>query len=50
MARPIIEGPPESGSPSGSLRRRLAWFFAIAFASAAATALIAYLLEALLPR
>lgn len=50
MARPIIDGPPEPGSPSRPLWRRLAWFFAIALASAATTALVAYLLEALLPR
>jgi hypothetical protein len=47
----IIEpqGPPEEGAPRGSLGRRLAWFAALAIASAGATALIAYALKALLP-
>jgi hypothetical protein len=46
----IIEGPPEREEPPRPLARRLAWFVAIAIASAAATALVAYGLEALLPR
>jgi hypothetical protein len=46
----IIEGPP---GPETEARRpfwkRLAWFIGLAIASAAATALVAYGLEALLP-
>jgi len=45
----IIEGPPESGAPVRPLWRRVAWFAALALASAAATALVAYALKALLP-
>jgi hypothetical protein len=45
----IIEGPPEPGAPAQPLWRRLAWFAAIALASLAATALVAYGLKALLP-
>jgi len=44
----IIEPPPEPGTPSPPLPRRLAWFFGLAIASAAATAGLAYLLKALL--
>lgn len=46
----IIEGPPDPDEQRRPLARRLAWFVAIAIASAAATALAAYGLEALLPR
>ena len=46
----IIEGPPAPGAPSRPLWRRLAWFAALALGSAAATVLVAYGLEALLPR
>ena len=46
----IIEGPPGPGEPGRPLGRRLAWFMGIALASAVATALVAYGLEALLPR
>ena len=46
----IIEGPPDRDERRRPLARRLAWFVAIALASAAATALVAYGLEALLPR
>ena len=46
----ILEGPPEPGAPPRPLGRRLAWFAGIAAASALVTALIAYGLEALLPR
>jgi hypothetical protein len=45
----IIEGPPEPGAPTAPLWRRLAWFAAIALASAALTAAAAYALKALLP-
>jgi hypothetical protein len=47
----IIEpqGPPEHGERPGPLGRRLGWFFAVALASAAVTALAAYALKALLP-
>lgn len=45
---PAIIEPPEPGTPSPPLRRRLAWFFGLAVASAAATAAVAYLLKALL--
>jgi hypothetical protein len=45
----IIEGPPEPGAPCPPLWRRIAWFAAIAVASLAATAGVAYGLKALLP-
>lgn len=45
----IIEGPPEPGAPPAPLARRLAWFAALAIGAGLATALIASLLEALLP-
>lgn len=46
----IIEGPPGAGEAAPRpLWRRLGWFFGLAIASAAATALAAYGLEALLP-
>ncbi|MEO8927366.1 MAG: hypothetical protein ABI306_09420 [Caulobacteraceae bacterium] len=45
----IIEGPPELGAPRRPLWRRLAWFATLALGSAAATAVVAYLLKALLP-
>ena len=45
----IIEGPPEPGAPAPPLWRRLAWFVAIAVASLAGTATVAYGLKALLP-
>lgn len=48
--RPIIEGPPAPGDRPGPLARRLAWFFGLAAATAAATVIVAYVLEALLPR
>jgi hypothetical protein len=47
---PIIEGPPGRGDPPRPLLRRMGWFIAIAVGSALATALVAYGLEALLPR
>jgi hypothetical protein len=50
MARRIIDGPPDSGAPLSPIAMRLAWFFAIAFGSALATAVVAYGLEALVPR
>ncbi|THD68359.1 hypothetical protein [Phenylobacterium sp.] len=46
--RAIIEPPPEPGAPLAPLAQRLAWFFGLAFAAAAATAVVAYLLKALL--
>ncbi len=46
----IIEGPPAPGDPPRPPWRRLAWFAALAVGSAAATALVAWGLEALLPR
>jgi hypothetical protein len=49
-APPIIEGPPDPGDPPRPLARRLAWLAGIAVASALVTALVAYGLEALLPR
>jgi len=46
----IIEGPPEPGAATARpLWRRLVWFVGLAVVSAAATALVAYGLEALLP-
>lgn len=45
--RAIIEPPPE-GEQTGPLWRRLAWFFGLALAGAAATAAVAYTLRALL--
>ncbi|MEI9964211.1 MAG: hypothetical protein WDM92_05465 [Caulobacteraceae bacterium] len=47
----IIEpqGPPEPGAPAAPFWRRLAWFWGIALAAAAATAVVAYALKALLP-
>ncbi len=47
---PIVEGPPGPDAPRQTLLSRLAWFFGLATASALATALVAYALEALLPR
>ena len=44
----IIEGPPEPGDPVPPLRRRLAWFVAIALASTAAVATVAYALRAMI--
>jgi hypothetical protein len=46
----LIEGPPGRDDPRRPLSRRLAWFAGIALASALAVALVAYGLEALLPR
>ena len=50
MAPALIEGPPEPGAPARPFWRRLAWFAALAAGSAIATALVAFGLEALLPR
>ncbi len=47
---PIIKGPPGPDAPRRTLLSRLAWFFGLAAASALATALVAYALEALLRR
>lgn len=47
---PIVEGPPGPDAPRRTLLSRLAWFFGLAAASALVTALVAYGLEALLPR
>jgi hypothetical protein len=47
---PIIDGPPRPGDPPRPVLRRVGWFVAIAAASALATAIVAYGLEALLPR
>jgi hypothetical protein len=47
---PIIDGPPGPDDPPRPVIRRVGWFFAIAAASALATAVVAYGLEALLPR
>jgi hypothetical protein len=46
--RAIIEPPPEPGAPLAPLRTRLAWFVALAFGAALATAVVAYALRALL--
>ncbi|HEY7851371.1 MAG TPA: hypothetical protein VIB82_00245 [Caulobacteraceae bacterium] len=46
----IIEGPPDREARGRPLARRVLWFVAIALASAGVTALVAYGLEALLPR
>jgi len=46
----LIEGPPGRNDPPRPLGRRLAWFAGTAVVSAAAVALVAYGLEALLPR
>ena len=45
---PAIIEPPEPGTPSPPLPRRLAWFFGLSVLSAGATACVAYLLKALL--
>jgi hypothetical protein len=48
--RAIIEGPPAPGAAGAPpLWKRLAWFMGIALASAGATALVAWILHALLP-
>jgi hypothetical protein len=47
---PLIDGPPDPADSPRPVIRRLGWFFAIAAASALATAIVAYGLEALLPR
>ena len=47
--RDIIEGPPEPGAPAPPLWKRLAWFVVIAVAATGLTALVAYVMKALLP-
>jgi len=46
---PVIIEPPGPHEPTPPLRRRLAWFIAIAAASVLVTAAAAYGLKALLP-
>lgn len=46
--RAIIEPPPEPGAPLAPLGYRLAWFIGLALAGAGATAVVAYVLRALL--
>jgi hypothetical protein len=45
----IIEGPPDREAARPSWPRRLAWFFGLALASSAVTAVVAFILKALLP-
>ena len=44
----IISGPPEPGDPQPPLWRRLAWFVAIALASTAGVAVVAYALRSMI--
>ena len=46
--RAIIEPPPEPGAPLAPLWKRLGWFVGLSVAAAVATAVVAYLLKALL--
>ena len=46
--RAIIEPPPEPGAPLAPLWKRLSWFGGLAAGAALATAIVAYLLRALL--
>jgi len=47
--RAIIEPPPEPGTPSGPLWKRLAWFAALAVGGSLAAATLAWVMKALLP-
>ena len=46
--RAIIEPPPEAGEPSPPMWKRLAWFLGLAVAGTVTTAVVAYVLKALL--
>jgi len=45
---PVIIEPPDPDAPREPLARRLAWFFGLALGAALCTALVAYVLKALL--